>query len=116
MGVFKTTLDNKEKTLVEFKTSTNFLTHAKVSITVNPANTSTFKVLFCKPYWADNFILKINDVAQSTADKIFEIEGVWKKGDKVDTTFNLPTKVLEGNIIYLGKIALQRGPQVLAFD
>ncbi len=116
MGVFKTTLDNKQKTSVEFKTVTNFPTDGNVSITVNPANTSTFKVLFRKPYWADNFILKINNVAQSTTDKVFEIERIWEKRDKVDISFKLPTKVLEGNVSYSGKIALQRGPQVLAFD
>ena len=91
-------------------------TAGNVSITVNPSNTSKFKVLFRKPYWADNFILKINNIAQSTKDKIFEIERIWKKDDKVDITFSLPIKVLEGNISYSGKIALQRGPQVLVFD
>ena len=115
-GVFKTVLDNKQKTSVEFKTVTNFLTDGKVNITVNPSNPSTFKVLFRKPYWADNFILRINNVAQSTTDKVFEIERSWKKGDKVDISFSLPTKVLDGNVSYSGKIALQRGPQVLAFD
>lgn len=115
-GVYKTILDNKEKTAVEFKTTTTFPNDGNVNITVNPSNTSKFKVLFRKPYWADDFTLKINEVTQPTSDKIFEIDRVWKKGDKVTITFNLPTKILDGNISYVGKIAIQRGPQVLAFD
>lgn len=115
-GVFKTTLDNKEKTAVEFKTVTTFPTDGNVSITVNPTNTSKFKVLFRKPYWAADFTLKINQVVQPTSEKFLEIERIWKKGDRVDISFTLPTKILDGNVSYTGKIAIQRGPQVLAFD
>ena len=115
-GVYKTILDNKEKTAVEFKTATTFPNNGNVNITVNPSNVSKFKVLFRKPYWADDFTLKVNDVAQPISDTIFEIDRVWKKGDKVTITFTLPTKILDGNISYAGKIALQRGPQILAFD
>ena len=109
-------MDNKQKTPVEFITATTFPTDGNVNITVNPANTSTFKVLFRKPYWAEDFTLKINNKIQSTNDKIFEIERMWKKGDKVDISFTLPIKILDGNISYSGKISLQRGPQILAFD
>jgi hypothetical protein len=115
-GVYRTVLDNKEKTKVEFSTVTNFPADGNVNITVNPTKSSKFKVLFRKPYWADNFILKINNVAQSAGDKVFEIERIWKKGDKVNITFSLPTKILDGNISYSGKIAIQRGPQILVFD
>jgi DUF1680 family protein len=115
-GVYRTVLDNKEKTEVEFNTVTDFLADGNVNITVNPTKSSKFKVLFRKPYWVDNFTLKINNVAQSASDKVFAIERIWKKGDEVNITFSLPTKILNGNISYSGKIAIQRGPQVLAFD
>jgi DUF1680 family protein len=115
-GIYKTVAGNKEKTLVEFITHTHFPAEGKVEITVNPSKSANFKVMLRKPYWADDFTVAINSVKQSSDSDLATIERTWKKGDKIEISFTLQIKVLDGNISYPGQIALQRGPQVLVFD
>lgn len=115
-GIYKTALKNKEKTAVEFITTTDFPKDGNVNITVNPSKSATFKVLFRKPYWAEGFTIAVNNKIQPSSSDLVAIERIWKKGDKVDIRFTIPVKVLDGNISYPGQIALKRGPQVLVFD
>jgi len=115
-GIYKTVLDNKEKTSVEFITATDFPKDGNINITVNPSKSATFKVLFRKPYWAEGFTISVNSKKQASSSDLVAIERTWKKGDKVEVRFTIPVKVLDGNISYPGQIALQRGPQILIFD
>ncbi len=115
-GDYKTTL-NGAKTSVEFKTETSFPGNGNIRIIVNPEKSAKFKVLFRKPYWAKNFVLKVNNKEQNiSATDLVSIERLWKMGDQVEISFDLPVKVLDGGISYPNRIALQRGPQVLVFD
>jgi len=115
-GIYKTVLENKEKTTVEFTTASDFPKHGNINITVNPSKSATFKVLFRKPYWAEGFTISVNSKIQASSFDLVAIERTWNKGDKVEVRFTIPVKVLDGNISYPGQIALQRGPQVLVFD
>ena len=115
-GIYKTVLENKEKTTVEFTTASDFPKHGNINITVNPSKSATFKVLFRKPYWAKDFTISVNSKIQALSSDLVALERTWNKGDKVEVRFTIPVKVLDGNISYPGQIALQRGPQVLAFD
>jgi DUF1680 family protein len=45
-----------------------------------------------------------------------QINRLWKSGEKIKVSFNMPIKTLEGGKSYPNQIAFQRGPQVLAFD
>jgi DUF1680 family protein len=116
-GAFQTELDDQDKTNVEFKTVTTFPADGKVSITVNPSKARKFKVLFRKPYWTEGFTIAVNGKeAKVGQSPLVEIDRLWNKGDKVEISFNTPIKVLNGGISYPGKVAIQRGPQVLSFD
>jgi len=115
-GIYKTVLENKEKTTVEFITASDFPKDGNINITVNPSKSATFKVLFRKPYWAEGFTISVNSKIQASSFDLVAIERTWNKGDKVEVRFTIPVKVLDGNISYPGQIALQRGPQVLVFD
>lgn len=115
-GVYKTVLDNVEKTPVEFITVTDFPENGNLSITVNPSTSTKFKVMFRKPYWVEGFTIAVNNKIQPSSSDLVAIERTWKKGDKVEVRFIIPVKVLDGNISYPEQIALQRGPQVLVFD
>jgi DUF1680 family protein len=115
-GVHKTVAGNKEKTAVEFVTHTHFPAEGKVEITVNPSKSAKFKVLLRKPYWAADFTISVNNEKQASGSDLATIDMTWKKGDKIEISFGIPVKVLDGNISYPGQIALQRGPQVLVFD
>ena len=115
-GVYKTVVGNNEKTAVEFITHTNFPAEGNLEINVNPSKSANFKVSLRKPYWADNFTIAVNKVNQAVGSDFVTIERTWNKGDKIEVHFNIPVKILDGNISYPGQIALQRGPQVLIFD
>ena len=116
-GVFKTTLNNTKKTMVEFNMATRFPENGNVTITVNPATTSKFKLNLRVPYWATNFTVLVNDKKQSIkSTELASIERLWRKGDKVEIRFEMPVKILEGGESYPEHISIQRGPQVLVFD
>jgi len=70
-----------------------------------------------KPYWAQDFTVKVNGIAQKkTANDILLVRRTWKKGDVIAVSFSMPVKLLDGNISYPGSVAFQRGPQVLVYD
>jgi DUF1680 family protein len=113
-GVFKTTVG---KTAVEFKTETRFPVDGNVSITVTPAIETKFKLQLRIPYWATGFSVSVNKVKQTVnSTEMAAIDRLWKNGDKVDVSFSMPVKILDGGKSYPGQVALKRGPQVLAFD
>ena len=116
-GVYKTTLNNTKKTMVEFSVATRFPEDGNVTITVNPATTSKYKLNLRVPYWATNFTVLVNNKKQNIkSTELASIERVWRKGDKVEIRFEMPVKILEGGESYPGFVAIQRGPQVLVFD
>lgn len=115
-GVYKTKLNTKDQTEVEFVTHTNFPSDGKVSISVNPSKTSKFQILFRKPYWTENFTIKVNNKTQKAGQQLIEVDRTWKKGDKIEISFSIPLKILDGGKSYPNSIGIQKGPQVLVFD
>jgi len=113
-GVFKTTVG---KTTVAFKTETRFPADGHVSITVDPASETRFALQLRIPYWATDVAVAVNDVKQTVSrTEMATIDRLWKTGDKIDLSFAMPTRILDGGKSYPGQVALKRGPQVLAFD
>lgn len=114
-GSYKTVLANGN--LVEFITQTKFPEAGDVTIEVNPAAKEKFAVLLRYPHWSSDFTVKVNGAEQPlTGKEAVSIDRVWAKGDKINISFSMPVKVLDGGISYPGSIAIQRGPQVLVFD
>jgi DUF1680 family protein len=113
-GNYTTTVAQKK---VGFTTVGNFLAEQPVTITVNDNTTTPATLEFRKPYWANDFSIVLNGQKQSfTNTETIAIKRLWKKGDKITVSFKLETLVLNGGKSYPNQIALQRGPQVLAFD
>lgn len=113
-GTYTTTVAQKK---VGFTTIGNFLDGQPVTIIVNHNATTPATFEFRKPYWAKDFSIIVNGQKQSiTNAETVAIKRLWKKGDKVNISFAMPTLVLDGGKSYPNQIALQRGPQVLAFD
>lgn len=118
-GEYKKLVKDKfnQSQFVSFKTEGNFLKQDEINITVDAAVEADFSVLLRKPYWADQFTLSVNDLPYTfTNADLITIKRSWKRGDKISIRFQLPLITLDGNKSYPGMIALQRGPQVLAFD
>ncbi len=113
-GVSKTSTG---KTVVVFNTETRFPQDGDVTITVNPAQTTKFKLDLRIPHWATDFTVLVNNTKQDIKiSELTTIERVWKKGDKIDIHFSIPIKIIDGGKSYPRHLAIQRGPQVLAFD
>ncbi|NWJ51713.1 MAG: glycoside hydrolase family 127 protein [Bacteroidetes bacterium] len=116
-GIYTTRISNKDKTLVSFITTTDFLKDSAIEIEVNPTVKSKFSIAFRKPYWVGNFKLFVNNVKQETVNSdIVLVHRVWNVHDKITIKMSLPIKVLDGGISYPNAVALQRGPQILTFD
>ena len=114
-GIYSTTIANNKP--VSFTTVTNFPGDGIVTITVNSNSAARYSIGFRKPYWATGFTLAINGKRQqSKATETMAVKRSWKKGDKVEISFDMPLIVLDGGKSYPGQVAFQRGPQVLAFD
>lgn len=114
-GVYKSLVNSNN--LVEFTTQTTFPNNGDVTIEVNPSVNSKFEVLLRKPYWAGDFKITVNGKEQTlNHNETVSLIRTWNKGDKINVSFTLPVKVLEGGISYPGSIAFQRGPQVLVLD
>lgn len=108
---------NGKSNAVQFITTTGFPANGDVVITVDPAASSTFTVMLRKPYWAKNLRLAVNGSSYpSAAENFIPVKRQWKKGDKIWLHFDLPLIALDGNKSYPNMMALQRGPQVLAYD
>ncbi|NDP26637.1 MAG: hypothetical protein GZ087_04305, partial [Flavobacterium sp.] len=113
-GTYTTSVKN---TKISFTTTGDFLKDGKVNIIVANSGKDKFPVEFRKPYWANDFSIQINGKKQLiTNTQTTSIERVWKKGDKIEISFTMPIIVLDGGKSYPNQIALQRGPQVLAYD
>ena len=114
-GTYSTTAANNAG--ISFTTVTGFPADGNISIKVNNSSGAAFPVEFRKPYWAEGFSLSVNGKKQEAGtNESVAIKRVWKKGDNIAISFTMPVIVLNGGKSYPGQIALQRGPQVLAFD
>ncbi len=114
-GTYTTTVG--KNTSASFTTTTAFPADGAVVITVNNNSAASYPINFRKPYWATDFTLAINGKKQAVNNsESVVVNRMWKKGDKVEIVFAMPVMALAGGKTYPGKVAFQRGPQVLAFD
>jgi DUF1680 family protein len=114
-GIYKTIVN--QSNLIQFNTKSSFPQSGTISIEVSPSLSQNFSLVLRKPYWSDAFAVSINGTTQShTTNETVVLKRVWNKGDKIDISFTMPIKVLEGGVSYPGSVAFQRGPQVLVAD
>jgi len=94
-----------------------FPTDGNVVVTVNTSETASFPFALRVPSWCNSFVAKVgNKVYKGEANQYLIINRIWKSGEKIKISFNMPVQILDGGKSYPNKIAFQRGPQVLAFD
>lgn len=114
-GTYSTTAANNSK--ASFTTVTNFPADGNITINVAAAKPSKYAVKFRKPYWSEDFQIFVNGSKQTVSNTdALTIDRTWKNGDKIAISFKMPLRALDGGKSYPGKVAFQRGPQVLALD
>ena len=111
-----TTVDKKSID-VSLNVATNFPENGEVFVTVNVSKSATFPLAFRVPSWCTSFVAKIgNKTYNGVANEYLNINRKWKTGEKVMISFKMPLQILRGGESYPNQVAVQRGPQVLAFD
>lgn len=114
-GTYSTTVGKNAK--ATFTTGTNFPADGVIKITVNETPRDDYPLTFRKPWWSQNYSIAVNGIKQPVGNvEAVDVKRSWKKGDVIEVNFDMPLIVLDGGKSYPNQIALQRGPQVLAFD
>jgi DUF1680 family protein len=102
---------------LHIRSSTKFPAAGVVDFDIEPAKIAAFALSFRVPGWSADFKAKVGSVTYTDIKAgLLTIQRQWKPGDRITITFEMPVKVLPGGISYPNAIAIQRGPQVLAFD
>ena len=110
------THDNSRITL-KIESSTNFPLDGKVKYTIQPSAAKIFALNFRVPEWAKKYSATVGKhIYPGVPGKLLKIERKWNTSEVVNISFEIPVEVLSGGKSYPGKIALKRGPQVLAVD
>lgn len=116
-GTAKLTL--RDGTKVSLITETRYPSDGRVQITVTPAVPKSFAVKVRIPAWCRSSSVAVNGsklVAKPAADGYVAIQRTWTSGDKVELNFPLEPRVVIGDHLNQGKVALQYGPLVLCAD
>ena len=102
---------------LKIESSTNFPMEGKVKYTIIPSEAKVFALNFRVPDWAEKYTVAIEkQVYRGVSGKLLKIERKWNPKDVVNISFQIAVELLPGGKSYPGKIAVKRGPQVLAAD
>jgi hypothetical protein len=89
----------------------------KLIYTIHPSSTSNFSLNFRIPEWSASFRARIgNEVYTPKNSGLLQVTRNWKEGDQVEVNFDIPVRLIAGGLSYPDRIAIKRGPQVLAVD
>jgi DUF1680 family protein len=108
--------------VVTLKVATDYPWDGAVKFTVQAARPKPFALHLRRPGWCQKAAIKINGQPfdpGSTARGYWRIERDWREGDTLELALDLPVErmVAHPNIKdCAGKVALQRGPLVYAFE
>lgn len=109
----------RDGTQVSLVTATRYPSDGRIQINVNPATSKAFTVKVRIPAWCRSASLAINGgklVAKPAADGYVAIQRKWAAGDKIELNFPLEPRVVIGDHLNQGKVALKYGPLVLCAD
>jgi len=109
--------DDHSKISLKVKSVTKFPVEGKVDFIINPSISKTFTLAFRVPQWSENFMANVGKGAWSAQKgQLLSITRKWHAEDVVSITYDMPVQVLPGGSSYPNRVAIKRGPQVLAID
>lgn len=102
---------------VTLKVETDYPKNGTVTVTVHPQRKQAFPLALHVPAWCEDYQALVgNQTYQGQSAKLLTIDRIWQEGDRVKIRMAMPIRVLAGGKSYPEKMALKRGPQVLATD
>lgn len=100
---------------VQVQAKTDFPRGGRISLRVTSSKPATFPLFLRVPAWATSFAVS-GEAAPGTPGSFMRIERAWQRTNNLTITMDLPVRVVDGAPSYPGRVALVRGPQVLAMD
>lgn len=116
-GTARVALD--DGTPVKLTTLTRYPTSGLIELKVDPPRTKTFTVRLRIPAWCGEAKLSVNGSGwplTSGPDGYVAVHRSWRRGDRVRLQLNLEPRVILGDHLNAGRIAVMYGPLVLAAD
>ncbi|HYN01433.1 MAG TPA: beta-L-arabinofuranosidase domain-containing protein [Vicinamibacteria bacterium] len=104
---------------VTLATTTRFPAEERVRIALAPSRPGSFALKLRLPAWSGATSLRVNGQARDAtpgADGYARVAREWRKGDVVELGFSLEPRVVTGDHLNAGKVAILYGPLVLAAD
>ena len=109
--------DNHSSVSLTIESSTNFPLEGSVKYKITPSSTTKFGMNLRVPEWAKNYTATVGKNSyKGIPGSLLNIDRIWSKNDIINVRFEILVEVISGGKSYPGKIALKRGPQVLAVD
>ncbi len=108
---------NNKKINLSLQVETLFPENGDVTITVNTSQTASFAIALRVPSWSNSFVVTVGGKTyKGIENQYLTINRLWKSGDKIKVSFNMPILIVNGGKSYSNQMAFQRGPQVLTYD
>lgn len=102
---------------VSLKSETRYPVDGDVTLTLRMASPMRFPLLVRIPSWSKSMTVTAGGRDWTSArDGYIEIDRTWTDGDTVTVRVDLTPIVISGAPAYPDRVAIQRGPQVLAAD
>jgi hypothetical protein len=96
---------------------TLFPKEGTVTLTLRPPAPTRFPVFLRVPSWCRRYRAAVAGVtAWGRSGEFVRLDRVWNPGDKIEIEMDLTVQLLPGGSSYPNRVAVQRGPQVLALD
>lgn len=113
-------LENGRK--IQVTQATDYPWQNTVQFIVSPESESHFKFFLRIPEWSNRTVIRVNNEGEqeiSQPGSYFALNRLWKPGDQVRLTFEMPVKLIEANPRVrdsYGRIAIERGPLVYCLE
>ena len=109
----------RDSTSVTLTTVTRYPGDDLIRITIDPAEAKSFTVKARIPAWCAESSVRVNGKSVTTApgpDGYLALSRKWTSGDQIELRFKLQPRVVVGDHLNQGKVAVLYGPLVLAAD
>ena len=106
----------RDGTPLTLKLATQFPASGEVTIRVEPDQPREFSLKLRIPAWCNTYSLHPNYPKKIGRDGYLVVHRQWKSGDTVELKLKLEPRVLVGDHLNEGKVAVLYGPLVLAAD
>jgi DUF1680 family protein len=109
----------RSKQEVKLAIETQYPTSEKIVLTVDPSAVGQFALKLRIPDWCKSHSIAVNGKtveAKTAADGYAVIQNQWNPGDKVELTLKFEARLIVGDHVNQGKVAIAYGPLVLAAD